>query len=128
MSCHYFYKHFSLSITYADTFIPDEEEWLINSAMGGLIWAENHTVLKYGCEYDINSMYHYLMTQCAYITRQPIFDTIQTLDDIKHNIYCIVRCKISNYDKRIFKNNKYNFTQEVTFNLLRKRITQLKLY
>ena len=73
MSCHYFYKHCPLSINYADPFIKDEEEWLINSAMGGLIWAENHTVLRYGYEYDINSMYPYLMTKCAYITRRPHF-------------------------------------------------------
>ena len=54
MSCNYFYKHCPLSITYADPFIKDEEEWLINSALGGLIWAENHAVLRYGYEYDIN--------------------------------------------------------------------------
>ena len=93
--------------------------------MGGLIWAENHTVLQYGCEYDINSMYPYLMTQCAYITRQPVFDTIQTLDDIKHKTYCIVRCKISNYDKLIFKSNKHNFSQELISNLHKKKDTRL---
>ena len=71
MSCHYFYKHFPFSITYVDPFIKDEEEWLINSARGGLIWAEKHTLLRYGYEYDINSMYPYLMTKSAYITRRP---------------------------------------------------------
>ena len=49
------------------------------------------------------------MSKCAYITRKPFFETINTLDEIKHVIYCIIRCKITNYDKRIFRPNKNNY-------------------
>ena len=108
LASHYFYKHCPKSITYADPFVEHEEKWLIKAMSGGLTYAEP-SKLSTGFEYDINSMYPYLMTQCQYLNGQPVFHFISDLKNIKEDTYCIIRCKITSHNKKLFRRNKNNY-------------------
>ena len=108
LASHYFYKHCPKSITYADPFLEHEEKWLIKAMSGGLTYAEP-SKLSTGFEYDINSMYPYLMTQCQYLNGQPVFHFISDLKNIKEDTYCIIRCKITSHNKKLFRRNKNNY-------------------
>ena len=100
-------KHVPKVLHNVDDYDVEEEQWLSNAMGGGVIYADP-CELKKGYEYDVNSMYPYLMTKVDFITRKGEFKTITEIPKIK-NPYVIVRCKITNYNDKLFQPNKHNF-------------------
>ena len=110
MASHYFYYTAPKCITQCDAFAEDEQEWIHKAMTGGLIYSKPGTRLERAHEYDIKSMYPYLMMYVKFITRQGSFKTIQELPQLaSKDKYTIYRCKIEGYDERLFQRNKNDY-------------------
>ena len=83
-----------------------EQDWLSKSMLGAIMH-KKEGIYENVYEYDINSMYPYLMTLVDFITRRGKFKIVDEID--LTNVYAIYRCVIKGIKDNVMRHNPKNY-------------------
>lgn len=108
MAAQYLYKTLPITVSKCDPYMIDDDVINSNALTGGLIFAEPGTYNNV-FEYDINSMYPSIMLEVDFITRHGEWKTLQQMPKLSYDDqYKIFRCRVTNFDNRLFQINRHN--------------------
>ena len=102
----YWFNTCPRSISDCDNIDCIEQDWLSKSMFGAIMHKKEGTYQKV-FEYDINSMYPYLMTVIDFITRKGKYKIVDEVD--LSNEYAIYRCVIKGIKDNVMRHNPKNY-------------------
>ena len=102
----YWFNTCPRSISDCDNIDCIEQDWLSKSMFGAIMHKKEGTY-QMVFEYDINSMYPYLMTVIDFITRKGKYKIVDEVD--LSNEYAIYRCVIKGIKDNVMRHNPKNY-------------------